>query len=63
MLTLPWPDRYRTDSGDPSGVRHVHVLLMGGNRMKAVHVVKPGEIAVAELPVPSPRAGETILVV
>jgi threonine dehydrogenase-like Zn-dependent dehydrogenase len=29
--------------------------------MKAVHVVKPGEIAVAELPVPSPRAGEALL--
>ena len=33
----------------------------GGNRMKAVHVVKPGEIAVADVPVPSPGPGEALL--
>src|SRR5919107_1879679 len=34
---------------------------MGGNRMHAVYVVQPGEIAVAERPVPSPGPGEVLL--
>ena len=34
---------------------------MGGNRVRSVHIVTPGEIAVVESPVPAPARGEALL--